>query len=168
MAYRVDISRNDIAALFDLRGDPALLAAHLQTAKLALPAGPNTRAAHGPVTLLRVGPRRLVLLGASLPDAALAAALGALAADPLLAAADISDAFIAFTVAGPEAQDVMAQATPLDIGREAFAEDAASFTEVFGQTGLVMRAAGGFAVLIERSYGDYIEAFFRAAAGIGR
>ncbi len=165
MAYNVEIRCNDIATLIDLRGDPAALAGHLDAAHLELPKRPNARLATNEAMLFRVGPRRVLLQAGPGLAPALSKALEAVAEDLMLAAADISDAFVAFAVSGPDALDVMTQATPLDVSAETFPEDAASFTDVFGQAGLVTRAPGGFAIFIERSYADYIEACLRRAAG---
>jgi sarcosine oxidase gamma subunit len=57
---------------------------------------------------------------------------------------------------GAEATDIVAQASPLDLGSETFPRNGASFTEFFGQKGLLFRRADGFECFVDSSYADFI------------
>ena len=80
---------------------------------------------------------------------------------------DVSDTYVRFSVAGPDALDVMSQATPLNLGPGTFPDGSASYTEFFGTTTLMECVSAGtsFVVFVERSYADYVEACLRRAAG---
>jgi sarcosine oxidase subunit gamma len=69
----------------------------------------------------------------------------------------VSDFYTRFTVTGPDAPEVMAVASPLDIHSSVFSDNAFTFTEIFTLKGLLWRCPGGFEFAIEQSYGDMVE-----------
>ena len=69
----------------------------------------------------------------------------------------ISDTLTFFAVSGPDAGEVMAVATPLDLHRDAFPSDVASWSEAFGTRALIHRIADGYVIAVDRSYADWFE-----------
>jgi sarcosine oxidase subunit gamma len=57
--------------------------------------------------------------------------------------------------------DILAIASPLDIRRINFPDNAASYTELFGIRGLVLRRQNGYSVAVERSYADMVSVYFK-------
>lgn len=160
MSYRVEVSRRPGCTLFDLRGSAGgadTLFKHLRT---AVPVRPNTVRVSDARAVYWVGPERWLLREEH----------GLPAGDTMplnVSAVDVSDAYVRFSVAGPDALDVMSQATPLDLGPGTFPDGSASYTEFFGTTALTECVSAGtsFVVFVERSYADYVEACLRRAAG---
>ena len=68
----------------------------------------------------------------------------------------ISDTLIFFSVSGPEAQDVMAIASPLDTHASVFSSNSATFSEVFSVRALILRTGDAFHLGVDRSYGPMI------------
>jgi sarcosine oxidase, subunit gamma len=163
MGYTVDVARTAIGSLHDLRGPAAPVAGALAALGASLPAQPNTSAGAADVLCCWVGPQRWLLLCADGRHAS--AALAPLAASLATSALDVTDAYAMFAIRGPDAAAILAQASPLDVHPSIFPANGATFTECFGQTALVARRDGGFAVLVDASYADYIDLFLRRARG---
>jgi sarcosine oxidase subunit gamma len=72
----------------------------------------------------------------------------------------VSDAYSFFSVRGNQADDILAIASPLDIRRINFPNNAASYTELFGIRGLVLRRQNGYSIAVERSYADMVSVYF--------
>ena len=167
MSYRVEVSRRPGCTLFDLRGPAEGADTVFKRLRTAAPVRPNTVRASGIWAVYWTGPRRWLLR----EDYGLPAGSPAfLAGDeaPLdVSMVDVSDAYVRFSVAGPNAVDVMSQATPLDLDPGTFPDGSASYTEFFGTTALTECVSAGtsFVVFVERSYADYVEACLRQAAG---
>lgn len=150
-------------AMFDLRGAPDAVARCLAAAGLAAPAKPNSVRADGEREVFWVGPRRWLVAAPIGDEAALERALIGASGESTLAA-NVSDLFATFRVAGPGAADVLAQGAPLDLHPRAFAADRATFTELFATTALLRRRGDGFEIAVERSYAGYIESWLKAAS----
>jgi sarcosine oxidase, subunit gamma len=107
----------------DLRGDPhdrAFMAAVGRVLDLLLPSEPCTSAAKEQVAALWLGPDQW-LLTCPVPDAArLVNALREALRDVHAATTDVTDGRIAFRLAGPSAQGVLAKGCPLDLHPRAF------------------------------------------------
>ena len=80
------------------------------------------------------------------------------AADTLVLA--VSDLYQFFAIDGPDARQLMAIASPLDVDASAFPSDGATFTEAFGQKALLLRRDYGFDLAFERSYASMVEDYF--------
>ena len=172
MSYRVEVSRRPGCTLFDLRGSAGGADTLFKRLRTAVPVRPNTVRVSDARAVYWVGPERWLLceehgLPAGSPDMA-SPALPAGDTMPLnVSVVDVSDAYVRFSVTGPDALDVMSQATPLDLGPGTFPDGSASYTEFFGTTALTECVSAGtsFVVFVERSYADYVEACLRRAAG---
>lgn len=166
MAYDVTVTRTQPEAWCEVRGEQHAVAAALAPSALALPATANTLLLDGERGVLWLGPRRWLLSGPVAHEPALQAIVDRVADDPAVSAAIVSDAYAGFDVAGPQVQDVLAQATPLDVRPEAFAIGAASFTRCFGITALVCcTAATAYRLYVDRSYADFMHACLARAVG---
>ncbi len=186
MAYDVTITRAPLAAVFDIRATRTVMASAGSSVGAPRPPDtPNTATCRDDVTLMWVAERRFLLHAPLEREAEMArifaekaVALNAARRDSgrarergdginVTSAVVVSDAWTRFDVAGPDASEIIAQATPLDIRVPEFPEGAATFTDVFSLTGLLYNASGldGFALWVDRSYGDYVEAWLNTAAG---
>ena len=120
MGYRVEVAGPVRPALVGLRvgaeGSPAVEAA--LGAALPRPAGPVTR--NGSVTVFGLGPDEWLVRVPPDEEEHWLARLEAAAAGSFAAAVLVSDAWSVFTVAGPDALDVLAQSTGVDVHPSAF------------------------------------------------
>jgi sarcosine oxidase subunit gamma len=164
MAYRADIARRELEGLFDLRGDSVAIAACLGMAGAVVPTRPNTAAVSGDATVFWIGPKRWLLRVPPAREVELAAVFDASLAGKTANASLVSDMYAGLTLGGPEARDVLAQGCPLDLDRPA---GTATMTELFGSAALVhfQSDAPEFAIAVERSHADFIEACLRRARG---
>lgn len=154
MAYDVTIRRQDMSALFDLKGGAQDLSGWAGAALPPFPGAPNTLMRSGDRSLIWIGPDHWLLRAPLAEEAKLSNALRVEAAPDEISIVLVSDTLAFFGISGPGADDVMAVATPLDLHTSAFPPDGASFTEAFGQKALVLRASDGFEVAVERSFAD--------------
>ncbi|MEO7243233.1 MAG: hypothetical protein ABIW85_10010 [Variovorax sp.] len=72
----------------------------------------------------------------------------------------VSDMYADFSIAGPDARQILAIACPLDADPVAFPPDGATFTEAFGQRVLLLRREDGFELAVERSYAPMMADYF--------
>lgn len=78
----------------------------------------------------------------------------------------VSDTLKFFNIDGPDADQIVAIACPLDIHPSVFPHHGATYTEAFGLKALLMRVPGGFEIAVESSFADMIDDYFvRATAG---
>ena len=75
----------------------------------------------------------------------------------------VSDTLTFFRISGPDADQIIKIASPLDIHPTVFPCNGASYTQVFGIKGLVIRNTDGFEIAVESSYADMIDDFLRRA-----
>ena len=68
----------------------------------------------------------------------------------------VSDTLNFFHIEGPDAAQIVAIACPLDTHLSAFPSNGASYTEIFGIKGLLVRRSDGFDIAIESSFADMI------------
>ncbi len=157
MGYDAIITRLPLRALFDLKGKRDVLRNWCGDTLPPFPDHPNRLTeAHGR-QLVHTGPGCWILMASLAVEQALTAALRPDEAPGDLSVVPISDMLTFFAVTGPEASDVMAVATPLDLHPRVFPPDGASWTEAFGIRALIRRIAGGYEMAVERSYADWFE-----------
>lgn len=164
MGYDVIITREPLRAVFDLKGPEEAVVAWCGTALPDLPDQPNSLTAKGTRLLMWIGPDHWLLADALAQEEKLSEALRPDAAPAEVSIVLVSDTLTFFVVGGPDAAEVMAIATPLDLHPLSFAEDCVSQTEAFGTKALIRRCAGGYEIAVDRSYGDWFEASLRRAA----
>lgn len=154
--YDVAIEGLPMQAVIDLKGEAAALADWCGEVLPPFPARPNSLTRASGRALLHIGPGHWLLCADLADEDGLIAALRPDAAPPQVSVVPVSDSLAHFAVTGPDAAEVMAVASPLDLHPTAFAEDAASFTEAFGIRALVRRHPGGFVLSVDRSFAPMI------------
>ncbi|MCA3622921.1 MAG: hypothetical protein IOC52_01955 [Methylobacterium sp.] len=168
--YPARITRLPMLALFEARGSEAGLLAALVASGLNLPpaaksvAGQPTRPA-----VLRLGPRRVLIMGEAREEAALGEALdGAFAKVPGADFALVSDMFAAFDLSGKGCADILAQGSALDLSEAAMPAGSATGTELWGTAVIIIRSEGpqpGFRIIVDRSHAGFIEDWLTVASG---
>lgn len=166
MGYDALIDRPPMPCLIDVRGTPESVCTMFAHIGLAVPTTPKTWACTGESIIAFVGPRRWMLVAPLAHEAALLATLPCQIAGG--SAVPVSDAFATFSISGPQASDIVAQAGPLDIHPRAFPQDGTSFTSLFGQTALLLRRDSGIDCFVDASVEDYVaDRFTRCHARTG-
>ncbi len=136
---------------------------------LGLESPPPHRALRGgSLRLLRPAPEHWMLIAtpSETPDLMSRLCVPPLGADTLIV--DVGDGWAHFRVAGAEAGELLAIASPLDTHPRAFAADGATFTEAFGLRALLMRDADGFQIAFERSHAPMVADWFARLQGVTR
>ena len=160
MAYQATIEKQGLSTIFDIKGDASAVAKRLSQLGLTLPASANMSIEKDGQNLCWIGETHWLLLASAEKEAQL---LDSLAPhDPALDCRIVlvSDAYSFFSVRGNQADDILAIASPLDIRRINFPDNAASYTELFGIRGLVLRRQNGYSIAVERSYADMVSVYF--------
>lgn len=166
MGYDALIDRPPMPCLVDVRGAPGSACALFARTGLTVPTEPNTWARTGERIVAFVGPRRWMLVAPLAHEPALLEGLPRQVAGGT--AVPVSDAFAAFSVSGPQASEIVAQASPLDVHPLAFPVNGASFTVLFGQAALLLRRDSGFDCFVDASVEDYVaDRFTRCHARTG-
>ena len=146
-------------AIVNLRGnakDPAFLEAVQQALGLALPVQACTTVANQRLRLVWVGPDDWFVFGPQGEQAALAEALRSALGQQHAAVTDVSSGYFVVSLAGPTAQDLLAQGCPMDFHPNAFDVDQAATTH-FHKVGITLwrgSDATGFELLVRRSLID--------------
>lgn len=160
MAYQATIEKQGLSTIFDIKGDASAVAKRLSQLGLTLPASANMSIEKDGQHLCWIGETHWLLLAPVEKEAQLRDSLAP--HDPALDCriVPVSDAYSFFSVRGDQADDILAIASPLDIRRINFPDNAASYTELFGIRGLVLRRQNGYSVAVERSYADMVSVYF--------
>ena len=160
MAYQAIIEKQGLSTIFDIKGDASAVAKRLSQLGLTLPASANMSIEKDGQHLYWIGETHWLLLAPVEKEAQLLESLTP--HDPALDCRIVlvSDAYSFFSVRGDQADDILAIASPLDIRRINFPDNAASYTELFGIRGLVLRRQNGYSVAVERSYADMVSVYF--------
>lgn len=164
MSYDVTISRQGLSALFDIkaRSVQAMIdhaGAHLPP----LPERANSKTTLAGADLSLVGRNRWLLRAPIEQEDDLSAALSPAAAPSDVSIVRVSDTLTFFKIEGVDAEQIMAIACPMDLHISVFGPDAVTYTEIFGQKGLVQRCPGGFECAVEQSFGDMVQEYFDRA-----
>jgi len=160
MGYQATIKKQGLSAIFDIKGDASAVAKRLSQLGFSLPENRNTAIEKDGQHLCWIGKTHWLLLAPMEKEAQL---LDSLAPhDPALDCRIVlvSDAYSFFSVRGNQADDILAIASPLDIRPINFPESAATYSELFGIRGLIMRRLKGYLIAVERSYADMIAIYF--------
>lgn len=166
MRYDVAIAMLSPRAVVELRGDAAVAAQALASIGCTAPDTANRCARSGDREVMWIGPRRWLVFAPASAEEALVALVARITAEPLLAAALVSDMFAGISVGRTGWRDVVAQGTPLDL--DALAGDAATMTEMFGVAALLRRAGAhtdGVELWLDRSLARYLVDCLAAAVG---
>ena len=160
MGYQATIKRLGLSAIFDIKGDASAASKRISHLGLVLPSEVNTATEKDGQYLCWVGENHWLLLAPAEKENQL---LDTLAPhDPAMDCRIVlvSDAYTFFTVTGNQADEILAIASPLDIRLINFPKNAATYSELFGIGGLIMRRQNGYLIAVERSYTDMIAIYF--------
>lgn len=164
MGYTTSFERLPVSACFDLKGPERALSKWIGEGTVPeFPSVPNRLSLANGMWLGHIGPQNWLLQADLDREDDLAAALRPHEAPADVSIVLISDTMATFRIIGEDAVHVMAIGCPLDLHESAFAEDAITFSEFFGQKALVKRCEGGFDVSVETSFGDMIEDYLTRA-----
>ncbi len=163
MTYDVKINRQEISALFDLKGDPDALRRWAGRNLPEFPDAPNRQSASHGTSLYYVGRNHWILRAEIAREESLSEALKPEAAPADVSIVRTSDTLTFFDVTGPDAAEIMAIACPLDLHPATFGDTAVTFTEVFGLKALLCRVANGFEFAVEQSFGNMISDYLARA-----
>ena len=161
MGYQATIKKLGLSAIFDIKGDASAASKRISHLGLVLPSEVNTATEKDGQYLCWVGENHWLLLAPAEKENQLLDTLA-----PHDSAMDcrivlVSDAYTFFTVTGNQADEILAIASPLDIRLINFPKNAATYSELFGIGGLIMRRQNGYLIAVERSYTDMIAIYFK-------
>jgi len=165
MSYDVEIREMDLSAIFDLKGRMDDLKTQISDLAPAFPDRANTATRSGDLELYWIGSDHWLLRGPIEGENELFASIESRAGPDDISIVQISDALVFFHVSGPDADQVMAIASPLDTHRSAFPANGVTYTEAFGLKALVVRRDVGFELGCDRSFGDMVADYLQRAAG---
>ena len=160
MGYQATIKKLGLSTIFDIKGDASAASKRISHLGLVLPSEVNTANEKDGQYLCWVGENHWLLLAPAEKENQL---LDTLAPhDPAMDCRIVlvSDAYTFFTVTGNQADEILAIASPLDIRLINFPKNAATYSELFGIGGLIMRRQNGYLIAVERSYTDMIAIYF--------
>ncbi len=160
MGYQATIKKLGLSAIFDIKGDAGAASKRISHLGLVLPSEVNTATEKDGQYLCWVGENHWLLLAPAEKENQL---LDTLAPhDPAMDCRIVlvSDAYTFFTITGNQADEILAIASPLDIRLINFPKNAATYSELFGIGGLIMRRQNGYLIAVERSYTDMIAIYF--------
>ena len=160
MGYQATVKKLGLSTIFDIKGDASAASKRISHLGLVLPSEVNTATEKDGQYLCWVGENHWLLLAPAEKENKLLDTLA-----PHNPAMDcrivlVSDAYTFFTVTGNQADEILAIASPLDIRLINFPENAATYSELFGIRGLIMRRQNGYLIAVERSYTDMIAICF--------
>lgn len=145
----------------NVRGSPAneaFLAAARSTLGLALPVAANTVSEGGDRVAYWLGPDEWLVVGPASDRTSLAKQMNDAFSGLHAAATEVSGGQAVLVLAGPGAVDALASDCPLDLHPRKFAPGACAQTR-FGKAAVLLRpVAGGFELLLRRSFAAYVRA----------
>ena len=165
MGYNANILRQKTDALFDIKGVQSKVEKFVGALLPTFPKSVNTASVKDDISLLHIGRNHWLLRAPLDRETALEEILRPTNAPADLSIIRVSDTLSFFLVMGPDADQVINIASPLDIHPQAFPETGATFTEIFGLKGLIIRQKGGFLMAVEQSYGDMIDDYLSRVLG---
>ncbi|NVO58443.1 sarcosine oxidase subunit gamma [Rhodobacteraceae bacterium B1Z28] len=163
MSYDIQITRQSLNALFDLKGASAAIESWAGNALPNLPDQPNSRTEKEAVELYHIGRDHWIARAPVGQEEALEARLKPNDCPADVSIVRISDTLTFFRVTGSQAGEVMAIACPLDLHDSQFGDDTVTYTDLFGLKALVMRCKDGYELAIEQSFGDMVEDYLARA-----
>lgn len=163
MAYNAEIGQVGTMALFDLKGAQEALSGWAGEAFPPFPSVPNTLASKDDIELLFLGSDHWLLRAPLEREAEMETALRPTEAPHEFSIVRISDTQAFFSITGPDADQIVSIASPLDVHPSVFPENGATMTEAFGLKALISRQSGGFWLAVEQSFGDMVEDYLNRA-----
>ncbi len=156
MMYDAEIKQLDLMALFDLKGPQRAMSEWCGAELPDFPAAPLSYASKDSKKLLWLAPEHWLLMAPLALEQPLSARLNPDQAPDDVSIVRISDTLTFFALAGREITEVMSVASPLDVHRDVFPQNGATYAEFYQIKALILRVADGFRVGVDRSYGPMI------------
>ncbi len=163
MSYQVQTKRGELEALVDLQGSPEAIGNWVEVGFPEFPSDANTASTEGELSLYWVAPERWLLRAPIAQESRLIEITKPDTAPLEISIVLVSDTLRFFHIEGPDAAQIVAIACPLDTHPSAFPPNGASYTEIFGIKGLLVRHGNGFDIAIESSFADMIEDYLDRA-----
>jgi len=163
MSYEVQIKRGGLEALVDLQGSAQAIANWVEAGFPGFPTEPNTASTAGELSLYWIAPERWLLRAPIDQESRLIEITRPDTAPLEISIVLVSDTLRFFHIEGPDAAQIVAIACPLDTHASTFPSNGASYTEIFGIKGLLVRRDDGFDIAIESSFVDMIEDYLDRA-----
>lgn len=170
MGYRVEVGGPARPALVSLRVGAQGSSAVEAALGVALPRPAGLASGNGTVTVFGLGPDEWLVRVPPDEEAHWLARLEAAAAGSFAAVVLVSDAWSVFTVAGPDALDVLAQSTGVDVHPSAFPDGRAVRAGFARISALIHRLDDrpSFDVYVDSSLARYAGRWLESAIGDGR
>jgi sarcosine oxidase subunit gamma len=148
--YQANFQIQAMTAVFDLKGHPDDILHRFEPASLVYKVAPQH-------WLVRTTLDQESQLFAHLTEAPCAS-------DTLII--NVSDAYVFIAIHGPEAEQMIAIASPIDAWAMPIGAAGATFTEIFGQKALLIRQPKGFEIAVDRSYSQLMLDYFSRVNGL--
>ena len=139
MVYDAKINREQMSALFDIKGPKSDVKTLLLDMFGQIPQEPNTLVSKQNKTLMFIGSEHWMLRAAAEEEDLLRLQLDPDLVPSNISVVLISDSFTFFSVEGVNAKDVMEISSPLDFDLSIFKENYVTFSEIFGIKALIKR-----------------------------
>jgi sarcosine oxidase subunit gamma len=162
----VDIRLSAPRARFSLRLDPGLLPTTKSVAGFTLDMAVNRRAGTGEKAAMHLGPDEWLLSGPEGEAAPIAVDVGAALAGLHHSLVDVSHHYVALSVSGPRAADVINSGCPLDLSPAAFPVGHATRT-LLGKAEVILAKTDdlpAFEIACARSFAAYVHDFLLEAS----
>ena len=154
MTFDVAIRFRQPVALIDVRGEPECMKSVLMGLGIRLPVSPYSMLRWDSGAVYRVGRKWCIIMADMSTELDLIAELSELSRGVSIQCTCVTDSYQGIELTGPDTREVLSQITPLNLHE--LEDDCATFTEIFGFRGLIIRySVGNFAVYCDRSYADY-------------
>jgi len=169
MKYQVSINASVLQAMLDLKGDQPCLQNWLRSwpelADLVFPDVKNTAGKCNDTATYWIGQSHWLVRAPLEREAALASIARAAETLTDVSAIVVSDAMAFYRIQGPDADQIISIASPLDIHDSVFPFNGVTYTEFFGLKALIIRCNDGFEIGTDRSYFDMMGDCFAHTVG---
>ena len=163
MTYDVKIERKLLNALFDIKGSIEEVKSHLKKHIKSIPIKPNSCISQGNLKILYVGPNHWILMAPITEEQHLVSTLRPYDCPASISIVLISDTMTFFYIHGPNAFDIMSIASPLNLNKDSFTSESATFSEIFGLKALILRHGDGYQFAVDQSFGSMVSDYLDLA-----
>jgi heterotetrameric sarcosine oxidase gamma subunit len=160
MSYQTTIEKQGLSAIFDIKGNISAVSQRISHLGISMPTIANTASSSNGQHLCWIGEEHWIVMAPADHENQLLDSLAPNDSGLDCRIVLVSDFYSIFTVTGKQADDIIAIASPLDIRPTKFADNGATYSELFGIRALIVRRSDGYIIAVERSYGDMITAYF--------
>jgi len=163
MKYKVSVETSPLQTMLDLKGERDFLQTWPVLANLVLPTENNTASMSADMAVYWIGRRHWLIRAPLEQEENLSLISDAAQNVDNVSAIIVSDATTFYRISGPDADQVLSIASPLDVHSSVFPVNGVSYTECFGLKALVLHYKDGYEIGVDRSYADMLgDCFARA------